>query len=102
MSSYQSYKSTRNFAILQKAPLNNFNFFHIPAANHNSAKRNTSKSTNSPKGDETRSQNIKEKPAYMNQITVQLKIGDFVPYYISHGYVKLESYAADMCWKSGK
>ena len=38
----------------------------------------------------------------MNQITVQLKIGDFVPYYISHGYVRLESYAADMCWKSGK
>ena len=37
----------------------------------------------------------KEKPTYKNQITVQLKIGGVVPYYII--YLRL-----DMCWKSGK
>ena len=37
----------------------------------------------------------KEKPAYKNEKTVRLTIGDVVPYYIS--YLRL-----DMCWKSGK
>ena len=37
----------------------------------------------------------KEKPAYKNEKTVRLTIGDVVPYYIS--YLRL-----DMCWKSEK